>query len=303
MKLGYRERVALLVVLVILVFGVGIFAFIKPKIEKYNKNRDALKVLQDDWDNQCLQFDRIPGRQENIKKHYQEGLDISKNFTDEMNSVELDEFLREKFMNTDKFKEDKVKLISNFSVSDETTTSMNYYYVTPNIVTYPLVEYADLDGSLEEATKKIRRESDVLSTQTVEAAGAGESKLTVRINREDIMLLLDAVDEYRKAHNDAMLITGVTIADYGFNEDVEEEEGEQEFVTAVDDEGNEVQVPAAPTNTAKAENGETVIPGFTDVDIDYTAYYMQEPTEPEVGPAYDKTIWDTDNWRDPVTEN
>lgn len=298
MKLGYRERITLLVVFIVLVLGVGIFAFIKPKWEKLNENEKALETVSDEWEQQLLQFDRIPGKQEAIRKRFKEGEDISKEFTDEMTSVELDEFLRKEFFNNDKFKEDGVKLVSNFSVNDEQSTSMSYYYVTPNIVTYPLVEYADLDGSLAEATKKLRRESDILSSQSVESAGSGNSTLTVRINREDTMALLDAVDAYRKKSKDAMLITGVKIEEIDFNEDVEEAEGGEQFQTVVDDDGNEMQVPATPTDATKNKDGEVVYPGFTEVTINYAAYYMQEPTEPDVGPAYDPNIWNGSGWRD-----
>lgn len=302
MKLGYRERITLLIVFVLLVLGVGFFAFIKPKYEKYQKNKEDLKNLENEWETQLALFDRIPAKQENIDKRYKKGLEIADEFTDEMTSVELDEFFREQFMNTEKFKEDGVKLVSNFSVTDEESTSMNYYYVTPNVVTYPLVEYADLDGSLAEATKEIRKESDVLSTQKVQNAGGGTSVLTVRINREDTMTLLDAVDKYRQDHKDAMMIVAVSIEDYSFNEDVEEAEAAPQFQTVVDDEGNEVQVPATPEDAVETDDGEKVYPGFTEVTIAYNSYYMQEPTKPDVGPTYDAGIWDTDNWRDPVSE-
>jgi len=302
MKFGYRDRIILLIVCVVVIFAVGIFVFIKPKWEDLNDNQETYDTDLKAWEEKQKEFERINVYQSSIQKKYDSAANLTTNFTDEMTSVELDEFFREQFMNTEKFKEDGVKLVSNFSVTDEESTSMNYYYVTPNVVTYPLVEYADLDGSLAEATKEIRKESDVLSTQKVQNAGGGTSVLTVRINREDTMTLLDAVDKYRQDHKDAMMIVAVSIEDYSFNEDVEEAEAAPQFQTVVDDEGNEVQVPATPEDAVETDDGEKVYPGFTEVTIAYNSYYMQEPTKPDVGPAYDAGIWDTDNWRDPVSE-
>lgn len=297
MKLGYRERITILVVIVIVILGLGIFLLIKPAWEKLSSNKETRDQLQSDWDAKLLEFDRIPARQDNIKQRYKEGVDLSAEFTDEMTSVELDKFLREKFINTPQNQEDEVKVKDAIQISDISTSSLNYYYYVPNIVTYPLYESADLDGSLALDLAQKLLDSNILSARSSQTVGSSAATIKLLINREDTMTLLDAVNEYAAKNKDAMIIEAVQLKEADFNEklEVEEEEAEQQ----VDDEGNPVAAPktaAATTTEAGAKKD------YTEVTISYRAYYMQEPTEPDVGPAYDKTIWDGDAWRTAAAE-
>lgn len=295
MKFGYRDRIILLIVLVVIILGVGIFLFIKPKWETLNTNKATLETTQADWDTKLLEFDRIPVRQESINKKYQKSTEIVKEFTDSMSSIELEEFLQKNFINIDKFKEDEVELRDSFTVSNEKTTTMNYYYLTPNIVTYPLYEYADLDGSLAKAAEKIMHDSNVLSSRTSQTVAAGTSNFTLLINREDVLSLLDAVSAYATKNKDAMLIKSVEIKDYDFNKEEEEADNNQQ----VDEDGNPVGGAQKPDETKKKDYEKA---NYTEVTINYEVYYMQAPTKPDVGPSYDKTIWDGNEWRNAVAE-
>ena len=163
---------------------------------------------------------------------------------------------------------------------------MNYYYYTPSIVTYPLYEYADMDGSLAEAAAEKRKASDVLSARGNQTVGVGTANFTIQINREDTMALLDAVRAYAVDHSDAMLIRSVSLAQYSFNTTPGAE-------TTTTEEGEEQTAETTQTDLKKG-----VREGYTDVTINYEVYYMQEPTEPDVGPEYDKTIWDGKDWKD-----
>ena len=65
MKLGYRDRVVLMVAIIIVILGIGIFVFIKPKWEALNTNKQTLETVQEEWDAKLIEFDRIPKKQEN----------------------------------------------------------------------------------------------------------------------------------------------------------------------------------------------------------------------------------------------
>lgn len=293
MKLGYRDRIIILVVLVVVILGLGIFLFIKPKWETLNANKETLANLETEWDAKMLEFDRIPARQDIIKQRYQEGLQLSTEFTDEMSAVELDKFLRDQFINTPKNIEDEVKVKDTFAITELGTSPLNYYYYMPNIVTYPLYEYADLDGSLALEAAKELLESNILSARTSQTVGSSSATIKLLINREDTMAILDAVNEYAVKNKDAMLIESVQLKSADFNENVEMEEGaEPEY----DEDGNLIN------EGEEAQTADGSKKGYTEVSIVYRAYYMQEPTEPDVGPAYDKTIWDGDGWRTAVAE-
>ena len=40
MKLSYRERIILIVAIILVILGIGIFVFIKPKYEKMTSNKE-----------------------------------------------------------------------------------------------------------------------------------------------------------------------------------------------------------------------------------------------------------------------
>lgn len=297
MKLGYRDRVVLMVAIIIVILGIGIFVFIKPKWEALNSNKQTLETVQEEWDAKLIEFDRIPKKQETINKRYEEGLKISEEFTGEMDAVALDKFFQEQFGNVEQFKTDEVTVRQSLAVTDEATQTIGYYYYVPNIVVYPLYEVADLDGSLaQEAAQKLL-ESNVLSARTAQSISTGTDSFTVRVRKEDLMTMLDAVKAYADAHKDAMLITSVSIREPDFNVFVVGEEGEAE--PQLDEEGN--PLPVTPTTMATVDNTD-IVPGYTDVTIIFKTLYMQEPTKPDVGPKYDKTIWDGNEWRTAVVE-
>ncbi len=291
MKLGYRDRILLLVLCVAVILGIGIFVFIKPKWEELNKKTEELEDLETTWSQQLQGYESINTIRSNIDEKYSNALDISKNFTDEMNSVELDKFLQEQFFNNETFIKNDVSLEGQLSVSDETTTSIPYYYYTPNIVTYPLYEYADFDGSLAAAVQEKRKESDILSARTAQTIAMGTASLTVIMNREDTMSFIDAVRKFAVDNKDAMLIRSIEFAEYDFNGQPLERDANGEIIG---------------TPPAAVEGEEQLKPeeyGYTSVNIDYEVYYMQEPTKPDTGQEYDKTIWDGDEWRTYVSPN
>lgn len=293
MKLGYRDRIILLIVMIIVVFAIGIFVFIKPQWEALEANKSALATAEKDWDDQLVKFNDINTIRDNINKRYEEALTISEGFTDEMDSTQLDQFLQETFMNTEKHIKNGVQLADSSAISDYGTASMPYYYYTPGVVTYPLYEYADFDGSLEAATKEKLKESTILAGRSTQTVGNGSAQLIFKINREDTMALIDAVRKYALDNNDAILLKSVEITDYDFNGTPLER----------DDEGNIIEDPEEP---AEGENGEEPLDpediGYTQVAFDFQVYFMQEPTKPDVGEAYDASIWEGDAWKTYTSE-
>jgi hypothetical protein len=296
MKLGYRDRVVLIIAIIVVILGIGIFVFIKPKWESLNENKERLEQVQTDWDAKLIEFDRIPKKQDTINKRYEESLQISEEFTDEMDAIGLDKFMQENFTNNDQFKNDEVTVKMSMSVADEAAQTIGYYYYVPNIVVYPLFENADLDGSLAQETAQKLLESNVLSARTAQSIGTGVQSYTIQINKEDTKALLDSVKAYAEAHKDAMMLTGVNIKGGHFNEYGNTEENQAE--PQLDADGN--PVPTVQVNTQNT--AEEYRPGYTEVTFIFKALYMQEPTKPDVGPKYDKTIWDGEEWRTAVAE-
>ncbi|MDD5946286.1 MAG: hypothetical protein PUC41_00610 [Oscillospiraceae bacterium] len=290
MKLGYRDRIILLVVMVIVVFAIGIFAFIKPKWEELDTNKKTLETEQNTWNTQMTNFERINTLRDTINKRYNESLTLCEGFTDEMDSTELDQFLQEKFINIEQFIKNDMELSGSSTISDMGTATLAYYYYTPSIVTYPLYEAADFDGSLAKAAQQKCKESIILSARSSQIVGNGNATLTFKVTKQDTMDLIDAVRKYAVDNKDSMLLQSVSITDFDFNGDPLERDAQ----------GNIIGTP--PTPKEGEEELEPDEYGYTDVTFDFQVYYIQEPTKPDVGEAYDKSIWDGDAWRNYVSE-
>jgi hypothetical protein len=292
MKFGYRDRIILMIAIIVVILGLGIFLLIKPKWEKLNENKQTRETLKTAWDSKMIEFDRIPLKQDNIQKRYETGKVMSEKFTPEMDAIELDKFLQDKFMNNEKFQEDEVELVDNVVISEKGTSALSYYYFTPNIVTYPLYENADLDGSLAAAAAEKLADSRFFASRSTQTVGASNAVLVLNINREDTMSFIDAVNDYAAKNNDTMMIDSIVLEECNFNEDL---------LPKTDEDGNEIKE----DNKEQPENnngGEAKKGGYTKATISYRVFYMQEPMKPDVGPAYDKTIWDGDAWRTAVAE-
>lgn len=300
MKFGYRDRIILLIVCIVVIFAVGIFVFIKPKWEKLNQNQKTFDKDNAAWEDKLKEFARIDLYQNSIQKKYEQANGVAENFTNEMTSIELDDFLRNQFLNIDQFKNDEVELRETYTVSDEQTATLNYYYYSPSIVTYPLYEAADLDGSLAQAAQEKRKDADILSARSSQSVGSGASEFTLVINRADTMALLDAVQKYAEEKKDAMMIRSIELKEADFNENIEEDEdGGMHEETYIDDDGNEQtrMVPNDNQNNDKEAAGVDIKKDYTEVTIKYEVYYIQEPTQPDVGPKYDPNIWNGSEWR------
>jgi hypothetical protein len=280
-----------MIVIIVVLLGLGIFVLIKPAWEKLNAAKLERDQLKSTWEAKLNEFDNIPLRQQAIETRYQKGCDLAENFLPEMDAVEFEKYMQDTFINTEKFKEDGVELLENLSLTNAGTASLSYYYYTPSIVTYPLYEVADLDGSLAAATSEKLAESKLYAARSTQTVGGNDIQLKLRINREDIMSLIDTVKDYAKAKtNNMMIIDSITFENYGFSE---------EYVDQKDEDGNVIKEAAVKLDE---KNQDTVDPGYTEVTITYHAYFIQEPTKPDVGPSYDRGIWDGDEWRIAVAE-
>jgi len=329
MKLGYRDRVILLVACVIIIFCIGIFIFIKPKWEELQKNEKSLKDAEEKWTLQLDTFGTITTKQNTINKKYEQGKEIAAEFTPPMNSIEFDRFLQKNFMNNDQNVADGVTVLNSVTFKDEGTSSIPYYYYTPSVITYPLYELADMDGSLKKASQEKLLESATLSKTPAQMVGSNRTSLTLRTTKQDLMKILKAVRDYAVANKDAMLIHSVSIEDYSFAlnpgekleipETIEKDEdgkikpAEMKVVKVGEEKKDDTTATPGstdnPEDTNNTTNNKTTTkknnakPGYSLVTIDYESYSLQEPMKPDVGPAYDPAVWDNDTWRDYVSQD
>lgn len=279
--MSYRDKMIILVISIIIILVAGFFALIKPKYDTLVADTATYETTKTEWDGIQQKLDAIPTLKDTITKAY--------------NTAKADADL---FINTsmgevnDTFATDRVNYVIDQYVQpaiDESSlktlemtfgtagmVNMEYYYYTPNVVTYSLLEAADLNGNYAEIV------SDELMTQTIfterESAEMIAQNIAVHVKgtRENLMTFLDKIKE----DENAILVDKVEIADYKFQGGLDGE-GATEIrdVVTIDEEGNEVVTQEEVPVTAEEGSEE----GWSEMSLSVTFYDAKEIDTPDLG--------------------
>lgn len=279
--MSYRDKMIILVISIIIILVAGFFALIKPKYDTLVADTATYETTKTEWDGIQQKLDAIPTLKDTITKAY--------------NTAKADADL---FINTsmgevnDTFATDRVNYVidqyvqpaideSNLKTLEMTfgtagMVNMEYYYYTPNVVTYSLLEAADLNGNYAEIV------SDELMTQTIfterESAEMIAQNIAVHVKgtRENLMTFLDKIKE----DENAILVDKVEIADYKFQGGLDGE-GATEIrdVVTIDEEGNEVVTQGEVPVTAEEGSEE----GWSEMSLSVTFYDAKEIDTPDLG--------------------
>lgn len=203
--LSYRDKIILLVIIVIAIFLVGIFVFIKPTSEKISSNKSELSTVQAEEERIRGIIDEIPTIESSIKSEYENAKALSNGFAQHRETYEAEELLQELFT------QNQVE-IQSVTAEPAAAEDVEFYYYTPNVVTYPLFEAADINGELAEATAEKLKASTVLSTVEVQQVEAYSLNINFKGQKTSINALLDAI----KGQEENILVTNLTIDDYTF---------------------------------------------------------------------------------------
>ncbi len=247
MEMSYRDKIILVVVGIVVILAVGIFVLIKPKygdLQNHKVTRDEKKT---EWQAIETKLDQIDPLKDTIKektKDAQKTAEIfvntafenaNKTFTNEKNAYQLDQYIQKAL--------DESKLeVNTMELGSTVAKTVSYYYYTPDVVTYSLLEAADVNGKYATAVAATMLESTVLAQETTADVMCMELGLSVAGTKEQLMTFLDAM----KADTNAIQVTQVNIDDYTFSGGLEDEDAEPQF----DEEGNQI-IDARPAVTNK----------------------------------------------------
>ena len=232
MKLSYREKVGLLVVLVLVVVIVFIAVPIKSirgNIKKHTEEREKVQV---EYDNTQRLINEIPVIEGNIESIYQNTKGLSEKFAPHMDNIEFAKYF-ENLLNKEPYKKagkNALEITGGMTITDADTGDIPFYYYTPDVITYPILESADTNGDLMKNTDSVLYEKvqralvmNELETQEVEVR-----KITIPMKfTKEALLALE--DELKKSET-GVRISSVTISDYTFSyvTDVPEDKGYSE---------------------------------------------------------------------------
>lgn len=282
--MSYRDKMIILVISIIIILVAGFFALIKPKYNKLVADTATYETTKTEWDGIKQKLDAIPTLKDTITQAYNTAKgdagifingamgDVNDTFSIDRVNYVMDQYIQPAI--------DESNLITHqMEFGSAGTVNMEYYYYTPNVVTYALLEAADLNGNYAQTV------SDELLSQTVfterESAEmiAQNIAISIRGNRENLMTFLDKI----KSDKNALLVNKVEIADYQFKGGLEETEEATEVrdVVTIDEEGNEVitQEVVTPENTGEGEGED----GWSEMALSVIFYNAKEIDTPDLG--------------------
>lgn len=195
MKLNYRDKVILGIVLAIAIFLCGFFLLIKPKnqtIKDDQKKLDSLEVTEKDYKQK---IDQIEPLKETINGVVADTGKITENFVpikDIENTVLLDRYMQH-FANENDIK------ITNLAVGDMTEDSMSYYYISaPSEIGSGLRSIADINGEYLKSYENTIKEETQLSERETGTVLKTQYGITAKGTKENLWKLLDALEAEKK---------------------------------------------------------------------------------------------------------
>ena len=214
MKLNYRDKVILGILLAIVILLLGFFLLIKKTNQEIKDNKAILAEVQQQKDEIDAKIAEIKPLKENIKATYDETTKLTGDFVqynDIYNARKADQYMQH-------FAEENEVKIKTLSVGDLSTGSLSYYYFKPTFLAEDQLKQADLNGDRQAANDEKRAESNALSSRTQETVLASNYTITVEGDKEKIFDYLKAIEEQDKT----IIINSVSLTNVPIGEKAEQ---------------------------------------------------------------------------------
>lgn len=216
MKLSKQERIAAIVVIVLVIIVAGVFVFIKPNIETILSTKESLAAKQKEYEDDVARAATKDPLKTQILSAYNDGKNLADMFFPELKTYEVDNEFRaflEQVSNRENI------YVDSFTVSEPGTAGLSTSVYTPPSTSYALKNYVN-QGSEAEANNNLIRQR-MIQTSLGEAQTIGASTVNFTLyaaSMEDLLTFADAVNNYEMTVNGkkvrkAIELNGVSFSD------------------------------------------------------------------------------------------
>lgn len=211
MKLTKRDKLIVLVISLALIWGLGYFLLISPITTEVKASKAALDKATTDKTALNDKIELIPGFQNQINEYYNNSKSMTEYFVDSMVPYQVDQYMQP-FL-----KDNKIAVSTAITFEEPTTNTVNYYYFTPNALTYPIYQAADINGNLAKQRMEELKDVAFLSNRQTEDVEFVRMAVDYKAKKNDILKFVDDI----KAIDKAIRISEMSITDYtfGLNDD------------------------------------------------------------------------------------
>lgn len=261
MKLNYRDKVILAIVLAAAIIIAGFFALIKPKREDIKKNETKLTEVQAEETKVRNRIALIEPLKTQIDEVHKKADDLTKLFvtkSDIDQTTYLDQFMHE-------FADKSHVRVTELKTDDTASGALSYYYEPYTEIATSLRESADINGTLQEQVDKDSEEANLIAGRNVETVMSTRYGLTVRGTVKDVYAYMDQIQGTKSA----IIITTLGMTN------VEEEEEEK---TPASSESEEETSKKSSNDDPEAKEWEddTLVDASIVIQL-YSVYNMEKP--------------------------
>lgn len=253
MKLNYRDKIILGIVLAVIILIAGFVGLIKPKNEEIKTDEATLTTKQEEQADLEARIAKIQPLKDDIDQVYEDTNKLTADFielSDINNTRKLDQYMQH-------YAEESGVRIDNLEVSQPREASLNYYYdENESMLASDMLNLADLNGDYEKAQNELLAESTALSQRNVETVIQTQYGIRVTGTKEALWKYLKAVEELKKA----MIVNQVSISDYSFGADSAEEATSQAPTPENTDEQNTTENSEQPADENQTPETNTDTP-------------------------------------------
>ncbi|MDE6796487.1 MAG: hypothetical protein K2J36_00520 [Ruminococcus sp.] len=218
MKLNYRDKVILGILLAVVIAIAGFVGLIKPKNEEIKEDEALLIEKQEEQADLEARIARIEPLKNNIDDTYEETSKLIEDFiplSEIDTAMEVDQYMQH-------YAEECGVRIDNLEISANKESTIDYYYLeSDGMPSQNMRDLADLNGDYAEQDAKDNAESNSLSQRNVETIIQSQYGVKVTGTREALWNYLKAIEDLKKT----VIVNQVRIEDYSFGADKLEKEG------------------------------------------------------------------------------
>ena len=216
MKLNYRDKVFLGILLALIICVAGYVGLIRTKNEDIKTDKATLAQKEEEKAQIDDKIAQIVPMTNEINDTYAETKKLTADFVSYdkiLNSTDVDQYMQA-------FADENEVRILSLEAHNLSAGPIGYYYFTPEFPNEDLLKESDLNGTVMKDVNEQKAESDSLEERQVEDALNATYNITVSGKKEAVWNFMKALEEQDKT----VIINSVNIEDYTFGE-VKDENG------------------------------------------------------------------------------
>ena len=264
LEMSYRDKMILLVLGIVAILLLGFFFLIKPQYDSLQATKVLYEHTKEKADAIDVKINAIPTLKDTITKKYDEAsktaevfintafVTANETFSHEKTYYELDQYIQAAV-------DESEWEVTGFELAPAGYKTVEYYYYTPDVLSYSLLEAADINDNYATQITETMLESLVLEKREVVDVLSAELGIVGDITKEGMMTFLGKID----TDKNAVIVKEMDIEDYDFIDGTEEE--------IVDELGN---------TTVRIDPNAV---GTSEVTIILSFYNAKEIDKPELG--------------------